>query len=100
MENSEITDALETLPDLVADALLAWKTAEANAERCYAKEYLETKARAGGEKITMGEIEATVRGGDAHYLAKMETIKAESEYTRLKERLYAAKRLAEMRSAF
>lgn len=100
MENFDIVKALEDLPAVVGDAFEAWRIAEVNAERVYAREYLENKAVAAGSKKTVAEIEAMVKAGDAYYLALMESIKAEANYMKVKERLYAAKKLAEMRTSF
>lgn len=100
MTNAEIDEILGTYPDKVADALLDWRKAELEAKRTYAKEYLDTKAQAAGEKVTVGEIEAKVRAGSTHYKAVLEEITAESGYVRANERLMSAKKLASIRAAF
>jgi len=100
MDNRDIETALETLPDQVAAAQKKYQVAMLVAESTYSKEYLETKVKSVGEKLTVKDIDAIVISSDAYFKAKLHAIECESEYTMLRDRLYAAKKIAEMRTAF
>lgn len=100
MTNAEIEAAMETLPDVVGDALYNYKMAIIDKERLCAKTFLEFKARSVGEKITIAEIEAMVTADLECYKAAMEEAKQESEFTKWNEKLMAAKKMAAMRTAF
>lgn len=100
MTNAEIEAAMETLPDVVADALYNYKMAIIDKERLCAKTFLEIKARAAGEKITVAEIEAMVRADVDCYKAALNEVEKESEYVKWNEKLMAAKKMAAMRTAF
>ncbi len=100
MDNRDIEAALETLPDQVAAAQKKYQVAMLVAESTYSKEYLETKVKSVGEKLTVKDIDAIVISSDAYFKAKLHAIECESEYTMLRDRLYAAKKIAEMRTAF
>jgi hypothetical protein len=100
MTNAEIEAAMETLPDIVGDALYNFKTAIIDKERLCAKTFLEIKARSAGEKITVAEIEAMVKADVDCYKAALNEVEKESEYTKWNEKLMAAKKMAAMRTAF
>lgn len=100
MTNAEIEAAMETLPDIVGDALYNFKAAIIDKERLCAKTFLEFKARSAGEKITVAEIEAMVKADVDCYKAALNEVSWESEYTKWNEKLMAAKKMASLRSAF
>lgn len=100
MTNAEIESAMETLPDIVADALYNFKTAIIDKERICAKTFLEFKARSVGEKITVAEIDAMVKSDVDCYKAALLEVERESAYVKWNEKLMAAKKLASMRTAF
>lgn len=98
-QNEGLEQQLEELPDIVADALLKWRTATLEREKTEALLYL--RFRAGGEeKRTTEEIKALVRSDDGRYSAVLEESKAESDYERVKERLLCKKKLSDLRTAF
>ena len=66
-------------------------------EKCEALLFLKFRA---GEKRTVDEIKALVRSDGGRYQAVLNELTAESEYTRLYERLLAAKRRASLRTAY
>jgi hypothetical protein len=100
MTNAEIESAMETLPEIVGDALYNFKAAMVEKERLCAKTFLELKARSAGEKITVAEIEAMVKADVDCYKAALNEVEKESEYTKWNEKLMAAKKMAAMRTAF
>jgi len=100
MTNAEIEEAMETLPDIVGDALYNFKAAMIDKENLCAKTFLEFKARSAGEKITVAEIEAMVKADVDCYKAALNEVEKESEYTKWNEKLMAAKKMAAMRTAF
>jgi len=95
-----IENVLEQYPDLRADSLQRFRAAGVEKERVYAKAYLEIKAQSAGEKITVGEIDATIKASAPWYAAAMEEVKAESQYERDSEILMSAKKLASLKGAF
>lgn len=98
---SSIEEELNSLPDQVADAQEKWKTATLEKHREYSRLFLSFKAkRVGGEKPTVDELKAMVLNDGGYYKLCQEEIMAESAYTRVLERLMAAKKMANMRSAF
>ncbi len=100
MTNAEIEAAMETLPDVVGDALYNFKAAMVDKERLCAKTFLEIKARSVGEKITVAEIDAMVKADVDCYKAALNEVAMESEYTKWNEKLMAAKKMCSMRTAF
>lgn len=100
MTNAEIEVAMETLPDIVGDALYNFKAAIVDKERLCAKTFLEFKARSVGEKITVAEIDAMVKADIGCYKAALNEVEKESEYVKWNEKLLAAKKLASLRTAF
>jgi hypothetical protein len=99
MDAREMTEVMDTYPDLVADALAAWKKAGIEKDRIFARAYLELKARSVGlGKVTVSELESNVRALDEHYKAALDEVIAESEYVRVYEKLMSAKKQASMRS--
>lgn len=100
MTNAEIEAAMETLPDIVGDALYNFKAAMIDKERLCAKTFLEFKARSAGEKITVAEIESMVKADLDCYKAALLEVERESEYVKWNEKLMAAKKLCAMRTAF
>jgi hypothetical protein len=91
---------LQQYPDFVADSLLRFRTATIEKDRVYAKSYLEIKAQSAGEKITVVEIDATIKASAEWYAAAMEEVKAESDWTRKNETLMASKKAAALKGAF
>lgn len=100
MTDAEIVEAMEKLPDIVADALYNFKVAGLEKERLHAKTFLEFRARSAGVKTSVAEIEALVTADLDCYKAALNEIEKESEYVKYNERLMAAKKMAAMRSAF
>lgn len=100
MQNVDIEAALDELPDKVADALFRFKEASLERERIYSKSFLEIKARSAGEKVTVAEMDATIKSDDHYHQACLDEITAEAEWTRVNEKLMAAKKQAAMRTAF
>ncbi len=100
MTDAEIIEAMDTLPDIVADALYIFKAAGIDKERLHAKTFLEFKARSVGEKITVAEIEAMVKADVDCYKAALAEVEKESQYVKFNERLMAAKKQAAMRTSF
>ena len=96
--NMEIEDALEKLPDKVADQLLLWRTATLNREKTEALLFLKFKAS--GNDRTATEIKAMVHSDESRYAAVLEELKAESNYERLYERLMSFKKRADLRTAY
>jgi hypothetical protein len=101
MTDAEIVEVLGTYPDKTADALARWKRATLERERCAAKFYLDAKAKAaGGEKVTVKELEMMVEADDGHYKACLDEIMAEADHLRFYERLMSAKKMASVRAGF
>ena len=96
--NMEVMEALEEGPDKVADALLEWRKASLIRERKEAMLYLQFKSAEG--KRTAGEIEAMVDADDERYTLRLQEAMKESEYHRFLEKLLAAKKMADLRTAF
>jgi hypothetical protein len=98
MDIGEMTEVMDTYPDLVADALATWKRAGIEKDRIFARQYLELKARSVGlGKVTVSELESNVRATEEHYQAALAEVVAESEYVRVYEKLMSAKKQASMR---
>jgi hypothetical protein len=101
MDDAQISGILDRYPDLVAEAQRKFKTATLERERLEAKTYLRLKAQAvGGEKLTVEDLKSKVRSDDECYKANLEEIMFEADWTKLYEKLLAAKTMAKMRSAF
>jgi len=96
--NSDIEEALENLPDQIADALESWRRSTLEREKIEALCYLEYKGQ--DEDRTSTEIRALVHSDSGRYTAVLDEIKAESNYNRLYERLMAMKKKADLRTAF
>ncbi len=97
-QNSGLEEDLDKLPDLVANALEAWRKASLEREKIEALAYLRFKS--GDTKRTSDEIKALVRKDGERYAACLVEIQAEVNYQRLLERLYSVKKLASLRTAF
>jgi hypothetical protein len=101
LTDADIIEILGTYPDKVADALEKWKRATLERKRVGSKLYLELKAKsAGGEKITVKELEMMVESNQTHYELCLEEIMAESDHMKLYEKLMAAKKMASIRAGF
>jgi hypothetical protein len=98
LTNADIDRTLNETPDLIANALETWRMATLEREKIEALLYLQFKGD--GEKRTADELKAMVRSDGSRYRVVLDEIKAESEYTRLYERLLAAKKAASLRTAF
>ena len=96
--NTDTEEALESLPDLVADALEDWRRATLMREKEEALLYLRFKGEDNERSAT--EIKALVHSSDSRYLACLDELKAESKYERLYERLMSKKKIADLRTAF
>ena len=95
---SDLEAGLEKLPDEVADALLRWRLATLDREKTEALIYLKFKGE--GEKRTADELKMMVRADSGRYAAVLREVRAESDYTRLYERLMSFKKSASLRTAF
>ena len=95
--NASLENDLETLPDEVATALQLWRISTLDRERTEAILHARFKAE---EERTATEVKALINASPERYQAVLNEIKAESEYTRLYERLMGAKKLASLRTAF
>ena len=91
---------MSELPDKVADALEKWRFAETNRKREGARLLLSYKAECAGQEKTMTELKAMVQNDTGYYRACLEEITAESNYTRLLEKLLLAKKKMSYRAAF
>lgn len=96
--NSELEQALEELPDKIAEALLVWRMRTLERERVDAVLHAQFKGTDKG--MTATDIKALINADQGHYNAVLTEITAESEYKRLDETLLAKKKLASLRSAF
>lgn len=96
--NAGVENDLETLPDEVATALLAWRRSTLEREKTEALIYLRLKGE--NPDRTVGELKALVDSHDVRYSVRLKEAEEESGYQRLYERLLAAKRLANLRTAF
>lgn len=97
---STIEEDLESLPDLVADALGEWRFKEAEKKQEGARLLLAFKAQQTGKGLTMTELKAMVETDPGYYQMCLNCVTSESNYVRLYERLMAAKKTASMRAAF
>jgi hypothetical protein len=95
-----VEEELRDLPDRVADAQRFWKAKEAELKHERARVYLSFKSKLVGTEPTQGDLKAMVENDMGIYQLSLDCVTAESEYTRLMEKLMAAKRLASLRSAF
>lgn len=101
MDNAEMMEVLDNYPDMVADALAAWKRAGIEKDRIFARQYLELKARSVGlGKVTVSELESNVRATEEHYQAALAEVVAESEYVRVSEKLMAVKKMVGFKGGF
>ena len=98
MSNIDLEKTMAELPDLVADALLVWRTATLDKDRLHAQLYITYRST--NPEMTSVEIKARIGDDDRYYQASLSELKAEAEYNRLNERLMAAKKLASLRTAF
>ena len=89
---------LERLPDLVADELLKWRKSTLEREQIEALLYAQFKGEDKERSAT--EIKAMIQSNGDRYNAVLREITAESEYTRLMERLMSVKKAASFRTAF
>lgn len=96
--NLDLDEALNNLPDDVADALEKWRTATLEREKVEALLYISCRGRS--DKITISEIKSIINSDERRYAAVLEEIKAEATYTRLYERLLSMKKRASLRTAF
>lgn len=98
--NQDLANELETLPDSVAASLYEWRKLTLDRERVEARMYLTFKNPTSGEKRTVGEVEALIHSDPQRYEIRLSEALAESNYTRLLERLYCAKKLSSLRTAY
>lgn len=95
--NAQLEADLESLPDEVAAALMAWRIATLDREKAEALLYARFKAE--GDR-TATEIKSFINASPERYEAVLGEILAESGYTRLLEKLLSAKKLASLRTAY
>ena len=96
--NSYLEQELEEGPERVSKALLNWRKASLEREKKEALLYLKFKGEDG--KKTVNEIGALVDSCDERYDLKLLEAVCEAEYHRVLEKLLAAKKLADLRTAF
>lgn len=96
--NVDLEALLDTLPDLVANALEAWRISTLDREKCEALLYAALKGQDDGKSAT--EIKAAINADSERYNAVLEEIQKECEYQRLYEKLLSTKRRAALRTAF
>jgi len=96
--NGDLENSLESLPEEVASALVAWRTASLEREKFEALIYLREKGQ--DQKKTAEEIKAIVRADESRYAYVLAEIKSEGRYNFLYEKLMSVKRLAGLRTAF
>lgn len=97
-QQQTVEQDLSELPDRVADAQRAWKTKEQEVKHEAARLFLSFKAK--GLERTGMELKAMVQSDPGYYQLCLDAVVAESEFTRLNEKLLASKKLASMRAAF
>jgi hypothetical protein len=97
-ERGDLEEALATLPDRVADALLIWRTATAAKKKLVGDLFVKMKSVHSDMSST--EIKTRISASKELFEAEMKEVSAEAEHTRLNERLMAAKKLASLRTAF
>ena len=96
--DQSLEEALDNLPDKVADELIKWRTATLEREKVESLLYLKFKGEDGGRTAT--EIKALVNSSDERYKANLAEAQAEANYERLYEGLMAAKKKADLRTAY
>jgi hypothetical protein len=96
----DIEGDLETLPDMVADALRLFREKTAIKKHKAAHLLLTFKAKHASQGLTMTELKAMVNADLDYFKICMEEVTSESEYVRLSEKLMAAKKQASLRTAF
>jgi hypothetical protein len=100
MERSEMENVIETYPDLIAEAQSRYELAEEERKMIYANKYYTLTLEHSNQKTTTKFIEAMILRDPEHHSAKIKEIMAHEEYTRLNEKLMAAKKLCDHRTAF
>jgi hypothetical protein len=95
---SDLEEALETLPEVVAQCLLNWRKATLDREKTEASLYLQFKGLDAGKTAT--EIKAMIHESKERYEAVLSEISCESVYTAKYETLLAMKHKARLREAF
>jgi secreted Zn-dependent insulinase-like peptidase len=96
--NQDIDNALETLPDLVAEELMKWRIATLEREKVEALLYARFKGE--DKERTATEIKALIHANGMRYAAVLEEIKSEAGYERIYEKLMSSKKRADLRNAF
>lgn len=102
LTNIQIEEALEKLPDEVADALLVWRRATIERETVEARLFVEKKryAMSGGGPSGDDFIKALVRCEDSRKIACECEAAGEAIWSRKYERLLGLKRASAIRTAF
>lgn len=95
-QSIDLEEMMNSLPDKVAEALIVWRTATLDREKMEALVYASTKAT--NDKLTATEIKSFINSNPQRYEAVLKEIKAESDYTRVYERLLSVKKIASLRS--
>ncbi len=96
--NLDIEEQLSTLPDRVAEALEQWRIASLDREKIEALLFASIKGQ--NTELSATEIKSRIHADLNRYESVLHEIKAESNYTRLYERLLSAKKRASLRTAF
>lgn len=102
LTNAELEAQLDRLPDEVADALLVWRKATIERETVEAQFFVEKKRLALGGGGPAGDeyIKALVRSEEGRRMACECEAASEAIWSRLYERLLAAKRQVSVRTAY
>ncbi len=95
---TDLESQLDSLPDEVASALEAWRTATLDRERKEALLYAQFKGEDKERSAT--EIKAMVHADDGRYKTVLAEIASEANYIRIYERLLSVKKRASLRTAF
>lgn len=100
LTNKQIESILAAYPDVVADALKEYKTAEETVRMKGAELYLIFKAEDEKGKMKDTEIKNKVIDDESYHFARMKAIEAEAKYMRVYETLMCAKKMAGIRTAY
>ena len=98
MIQSDLEQALESLPEEVSKALLNWRKATLDREKLEASIYLQYKAE--NEKATATDLKHMVNKSNARYEHVLAEISFESVFKLKEETLMARKKEASLRTAF
>lgn len=96
--HNDLEEQLDKLPELVSAALMEWRIATLDREKCEALLYAATRGQ--DDKMPATEVRARIQSNPNRYEAVLKEIKAEANYQLLYERLLSVKKRASLRTAF